>query len=193
MLSTTYGFSQSNVVVLEVVLILSVVEEKKMPQLEWMPISEFPDYLVSNLGDVVNGKTGRWIQLSATQRGTTKVGLVHHGKQYTRSVSVLVAEAFVPGRDEIYDTPIHLDGDKTNCRADNIAWRPRWFALAYAQQFNNISDNDRLGPLRDITTDQRYYDIVEAGTLHGLLFKDVRRAIVMKESVFPTIQRFEWV
>lgn len=193
MLSTTYDFSQANVLLAEVVLILSCSRGEENMQLEWLPISEFPDYLVSNQGDVVNGRTGRWIQLSATQKGTTKVGLVSHGKQYTRSVSVLVAEAFVPGRDEIYDTPIHLDGDKTNCRADNLSWRPRWFALAYAKQFDHITDNDRLGPLRDIATDQRYYDIVEAGTLHGLLFKDVRRAIVMKESVFPTIQRFEWV
>lgn len=160
---------------------------------EWRTIPEFPEYLVSNTGEVVNGKTGKWMQLSSTQRGAVKVGLVHHGKQYTRSVSVLVADAFVPGRDAIYDTPIHLDGDKTNNRADNLAWRPRWFALAYTKQFDAISENDRLGPLRDIATDQRYYDIVEAGTLHGLLFTDIRRAIVMKESVFPTIQRFEWV
>jgi len=160
---------------------------------EWKPIPEFPEYLVSNYGDVVNGKTGKWIQLSVTQRGAVKVGLVYQRKQYTRSVSVLVADAFVPGRDVIYDTPIHLNGDKTNNRADNLAWRPRWFALAYTKQLDRISENDRLGPLRDIATDQRYFDIVEACTLHGLLFKDVRRAIVMKESVFPTIQRFEWV
>lgn len=162
-------------------------------EVEWTPISEFPGYLVSNYGDVVNGSNGRWLQKSMTQRGSYKVGLYFDGKQHTRHVSVLVAEAFVPGRDDVYDTPIHLDGDKTNCRADNIAWRPRWFALAYANQFNHISDNDRLGPLRDIATDQRYFDIVEVATLHGLLFKDVRRAIVMQESVFPTIQRFEWV
>lgn len=161
-------------------------------EIEWVPIPEFPNYLISNHGDVVNQKTGEWMRLSKNSDGSIKVGLWHAGKQYTRSVKVLVAESFVPGRDEIYDTPIHLDGDKTNNRADNLVWRPRWFAMQYTKQFERISENDRLGPLRDIATDQRYYDIVECATLHGLLFKDVRRAIVMKESIFPTIQRFEW-
>lgn len=162
-------------------------------EIEWATIPEFPNYLISNEGDVVNKHSGHWLHLSETADGTVKVGLVLGGRQYTRSVKVLVAESFVPGRDDVFDTPIHLNGDRSNCRADNLAWRPRWFAWEYTNQFNSIDENDQLGPLRDIETDERYFTIVECATMNGLLLKDVRKALVMKESVFPTFQRFELV
>jgi hypothetical protein len=162
-------------------------------EIEWAVIEEFPDYLISSEGDVVNKHSGRWMHLSETAHGVVKVGLVLSGKQHTRSVKVLVAENFVPGQDEVFDTPVHLNGDRTNNRADNLAWRPRWFAWEYARQFSNITEKERIGPLRDIDNDERYFDIVECATLNGLLFKDIRKALVLKESVFPTFQRFEMV
>jgi len=162
-------------------------------EIEWATIPEFPDYLISNEGDVVNKNSGRWLHLSETAEGVIKVGLVVGGKQYTRSVKVLVAESFVPGRDDVFDTPIHLNGDRRNNRADNLAWRPRWFAWEYARQFSNVTDNERLGPIRNLDDDERYFDVLECATLNGLLFKDIRQGITMQESVFPTFQRFEFV
>lgn len=162
-------------------------------EIQWVTIEGFPNYIISSEGEVINKDTGRHLHLSRTAAGVVKVGLVRAGVQHTRSVKVLVAEHFVPRRDHIFDTPIHLDGDRDNCRADNLAWRPRWFASLYASQFRNITDNDRLGPLREIERGERYYDIVEAGTVNGLLFKDIRKALVMRESVFPTFQRFEMI
>lgn len=162
-------------------------------EIEWRPIHEFENYLISNYGEVINKFTGRPLSLSKTRDGIVKVGLFKDRRQYTRSVKTLVAEAYVPGWNHIFDTPIQLDGNRDNTRADNIEWRPRWFALAYTKQFEKISANDKLGPLKELTTGQHYITVYEAATMNGLLFKDVRRSAVTGDTTFPTFFVFEWL
>ena len=161
--------------------------------LEWVTLNEFPEYLISTHGDIVNASSGRWLAQSQNQNGVWKVGLFKNGRQHTRSVGVLVAETFVSGRDEVSDTVVHLDGILEHNRADNLAWRPRWFAHAYSIQFGRISDNSRIGPIRDVSTGHRYLDVYEAAVSCGLLMEDIRRSIVMEVPVFPTNQRFQMV
>ncbi len=115
----------------------------------WSDIPEFPNYCVSDLGAVVNKSTGRYLIQTMATGGTYKVGLVRAGKQYTRSVKVLVAEAFVEGQSEIFNTPIQLDGYQENMRWDNLMWRPRWFAWKYTRQFSEVSDFNRVGWVHD--------------------------------------------
>lgn len=158
---------------------------------EQVTIQDFPDYLISNHGEVFNKHTGRPLSLSTTQKGVVKVGIVRGGVQYQRSLKVLVADAFVPGRDELFNTPVLLDGNQRNCRADNIIWRPHWHAWRYAHQFSTVSDNDHIGPVRIAGTSLRYDDVYEAATMNGVLFTDVRKSIITKEPVFPTFQVFE--
>ena len=57
------------------------------------------------------------------------------GEQRHRSVPLLVAKAFIPQPPGPFDTPINLDGDRHNNHIHNLAWRPRWFAIKYNQQF----------------------------------------------------------
>lgn len=162
-------------------------------EMDWVIIPDFPDYLISNQGLIINRNSSKPLRVSHTREGAVKVGLVKDGEQCTRSVKVLVAESYVPGKNEIFDTPIHLDGQDDHNAADNIVWRPRWFAWAYKNQLKHVSDNDRIGPLRDVETNIRYYDIYEAAITHGLLFRDVRKSLVTGESTFPTFQVFRMV
>jgi len=162
-------------------------------ELEWTTVPGFPHYLISSNGDVVNANSGRWLSVSQTQEGVPKVGLVEGNRQYTRSIAVLVATAFVPGRDDISDTVVHLDGDQGNNRAYNLVWRPRWFAWAYANQLTATSHNDHIGPIRCLVTGARYVDVYECAVTCGLLMADIRKSLVMGEAVFPTLQRFEMV
>lgn len=158
---------------------------------DWVTVPGFPEYLISNFGEVMNKTSGRTISQSTTQKGIVKVGMVRGGTQFQRSVKVLVANSFVSGRTDVLDTPILLDGNPHNNRADNIVWRPHWFAWRYAHQFSNVVDNDHIGPLRDLESRFRYLDVYEAAIVNGLLFVDIRRSIVTKEPVFPTFQVFE--
>lgn len=161
----------------------------------WERILDFPNYLVSNFGHVSNDHTGKMVSQSTTRQGAVKVNLLHNKTWHTKSVPVLVAEAFVPGRDEIFDTPIHLDGHQENNRADNLMWRPRWFAWRYTRQFIDINDIQYKGPLVD-QNGVVYRDVFDAATFNGLLFKEVWRSIHFINPVhetFPTGQTFSFV
>ncbi len=157
----------------------------------WSTIEEYPTYKVSNYGDVFNQTTGKRMKESVTRTGLVKVGLVSSGVQYTRGVAVLVAEAFVFGRSDIFDTPIHLDGDQSNNREDNLEWRPRWFAWKYARQFSETSNHNR-GPVLDLSSGFWYTTLLEAAMTNGLLIKDILRSITFQQEVFPTKQIFSF-
>lgn len=157
---------------------------------EWALIREFPNYIVSNQGRVMNEATRRVLRNSVNEHGVVKVGLVRCGKQYTRSVKLLVAEAFVDGETEQFDTPIHLDNDPTNNSAANLVWRPRWFAWKYTRQFEDCGDYLLEGSYLCPQTGERYRSIYEIGTKYGLLFDDVLHHIWFNKFLFPSTLDF---
>lgn len=123
--------------------ILPSVERKALKDLldhEVRQIPEFPSYAVSFSGEVFRiAKANRDyvpLQQNINQRGIAHVGLYENGRLFRRSVAHLVADAFLePPPFEHYDTLIHLDADKTNAHAENLAWRPRWFSFEYHAQY----------------------------------------------------------
>lgn len=156
----------------------------------WIESNEWPGYSISSLGNVRNDIRGTEVRQSRTRAGAMKVGLSFEGKQYTRSVKVLVADMFVGGKTNIKDTAIHLDGDQTNCAADNLVWRPRWFACKYTYQMSVIDQEDRFGPLVEVNSGVRYKSMVEAGLRNGLLFEHIEHSIEYHTAVYPTNQIF---
>lgn len=161
----------------------------------WIPLKDFPNYSVSNLGNVRNDSRLTNLSISYTIQGGAKVGLVFGGKQLTRSVAVLVADAFVDGYNPKFNTPIHLDGDRSNNCATNLAWRPRWFAIKYQQQFKNDYKMDyyfRTPPVYDEHTGEVYDTIGEACIINGLMFFEVMRSVVEKDRVWPSWHVFAW-
>lgn len=147
-------------------------------------LNEFPGYTISNLGRVLNSRNMEMTH-SLTQHGEHTVGLVKAGRQYRRSIKVLVAKAFVQGENNIFDTPILLDGDRGHLDMENIVWRPRWFALIYQQQFDEIEDWWFAGPLVDEISGQTYEDIFLAAMSTGSLVRDIRTGIMNNTRVFP--------
>jgi hypothetical protein len=159
----------------------------------WKTVDEFPMYKVSNLGDVVNEETGRFLNQSFNPQGAKKVGLFDGKRQHTRSVKFLVANAFVEGQNKQFDTAVNLDGDQTNNIADNLVWRPRWFAMQYARQFVEIGDWYLHRKIQDIETEVVYEDIVDAAIRHGLLHRQILLSIHNTQEVaWPTRQTFRF-
>lgn len=168
-------------------------------------IPEFPRYEITSYGRVFNRDTGREMVLCENQGGIVTVGLMkdveinldgymtHHFEQRTRSVKSLVAKAFVEGESDRFNTPIQLDGDRTNLHASNIRWRPRWFAIRYTRQMYNIQDWFFNGPIRDITNDIIYDNYFQAATTNGLLCQDIRTCIFNRKAVFPTGEHYRFV
>lgn len=163
---------------------------------QWQELDEFPNYAVSDHGRIMNTHTDLLKRPSKNQQGILMVNLSHRNQQHIRSVAVLVATTFlndVP-RPDHFDTPIHLDGDKGNCRADNLAWRPRWFAVKYHQQFNPFERANRYGfrrPIINVETEEVFPTSWDAATKYGLLDFEILLATQNRTFVFPINQRFE--
>lgn len=161
----------------------------------WKTVVEFPRYQISSFGRIYNTKDDSFMKVSRTTFGHTKITLTSEdGTRHTRSVALLVACAFVEPPNHMCDQVIFLDGDLNNVVADNLMWRPRWFAWRYTRQlkdrqpiyFRNLA-------VMNTITGQVYDSIIDAGMVEGLLFEDVWRSTYTKEAVFPNGSIFEVV
>lgn len=164
---------------------------------EWRVVQHFPNYSVSNTGlvrsdiEFKNGNSGRILSVCQNQHGVAFVGLMHNGIQYKRSVAHLVAHAYLrQARSLKFNTPINLDGDRTNNHVDNLMWRPRYFAREYFQQFRH--GVVRIArPIVEVKTQEVFADSWTAALTFGLLDRDIYEAIDNRTYVWPTYQRFE--
>ncbi len=156
----------------------------------WKEIPGFQMYSISNFGRVQNANTGLILSLSENQFGVVCVGLMRDGIQCHRSVPLLVARAFLPQPSDPFDTPINLDGDRTNNRLDNLAWRPRWFAVKYNQQFKWRTTEHISDPIVNIDTGEVSANSFECAIKYGILEKQLVDALYSGDSVWPIHQTF---
>lgn len=159
-----------------------------------VPIPEFPDYWISDDGRVINHVTGRALALTRNNRGLLQVGMQKDGMQCKRSVALLVADAFLFRSASLpaFDTPIHLNGDRLDCRVENLMWRPRWFAIRYHQQFSKREQGYQV-PVRNTKTGEVYENSWHAATTLGLLESDLVLSIHNHTYVWPLYQIFELI
>lgn len=158
----------------------------------WVRLHDFNRYSVSDMGRVRNDVTGRIMGVRRNKHGVYYVGLIHEdsGIQKTRSLASLVATEFVPNPQN-FTTPIHLDGQRGNNQADNLLWRPFWFATVYQAQFLH-PHLDLSTPVINKDTKEWQPNIWTACITHGLLEKDLHLAIMNRTFVYPTYQYWEF-
>lgn len=160
-------------------------------QENWVPIPEFPDYLVSDRGRVMNAVTDHIKAPSPNQQGIPSVNLIKDHQQNRRSVAVLVASAFLPEPPRpVFDTPINLDGDRMNNDVRNLAWRPRWFALKYHAQFKVPLPWGFTNRVSDLETGEIFEDVRACAKHYGLLEKEIIMSAHNNTPVTPTWQKF---
>lgn len=146
---------------------------------------------MSDGGKVLNDRTGRIMQTYMNSHGIETVGLMQQGVQRKRSVAVLVGDAFIrTARSLQFNTPINLDGDRTNNQVLNLAWRPLWFARKYHQQFD-IGPQGFACPVQNIQTGEVFKTTWDAATLEGLLERELVMSILNRTYVFPLYQTFQ--
>ena len=156
----------------------------------WEDIPEFPDYMVSDQGRIYSIPRREERRLNKNQWGILMVQFTRDKKQFTRSVALQVARAFVPIEDVRFDTPIHLDGNKENCSAANLAWRPRAFAVQYHRQFGSSDFQAPGSTVMDVETGEIFDDTRAAAIRYGLIRSHIFVAIANGLKVFPTGQQF---
>lgn len=160
---------------------------------DWRPVVGFPGYSVNPLGQVARDSTGRLLNTRLNQYGVPYVGLMREWQQCSRSLPRLVAMAFLQKPSEIFDTPIQLDGDPTNCRVDNLMWRPRHYAVKYKRQFDDRYEFPIDEPVHAVNEKERFPNSFEAACRYGLLEREVVLSIVNRTPAWPTYQFFELV
>lgn len=93
---------------------------------EWREVDGFDGrYLVSNMGRVFStGKFGRkcGVMSLGNCRGYRTVGLTSDCGTVSKRVHRLVADAFVPGRSFDRNQVNHINGDRSDNRAENLEW-----------------------------------------------------------------------
>lgn len=160
---------------------------------QWKQIENFPNYSVSNFGRIRSNWSERILSTYENQSGLVQVGLMRNGKQFHRSVPLLVAKAFIKQSSGPFDTPINLDGDRYNNHVNNLVWRPRWFAVKYNHQFKYSYDNHIDAPIEDLKTHEISENSFECAKRYGLLEQEIVLAILNNLQVWPTHQRFRIV
>lgn len=163
----------------------------------WLQIQEFPRYSISSKGRVRNDDTGRIMSMVTNGAGVLAVYLVRDGRQYSRGVARLVANHFLPhNTNELFDTPLHLDGDRLNNDVENLVWRPRWYATAYLRQFEEYRVPFVNRPMIETTTGLIFDNSWEAAKHFGLLETKVAKSYHLyqggdeTEAAWPTFYCF---
>jgi hypothetical protein len=159
----------------------------------WAVIDEFPEYSVSDRGEVRRDDTGNFMSIGLNQYGVAQVSLMKGGTQYRRGVAKLVSSYFLePHELSTFGTPINLNGDRSDNHVDNLMWRPRWFAVKYHRQFDEPPGGFRE-PIVDIATGEEFETSWEAAIKYGLLDREILIATLNRTYVWPTYQEFRTI
>lgn len=139
----------------------------------WRTIPDFPKYDLSNEGRIYNEETRRVLKPSSMQQQLI-IRLERDGLWFTRSVPRLVAKSWVENTfSRIFDTVMHLDGDRHNCVAKNLVWRPRWFVIEYHRQFSYPPILWGGRPIMLVESGEVYETAREFSVKYGILEKDI--------------------
>lgn len=107
----------------------------------------------------------------------------------------MVAKAFIEKPYPQFDTPINLNGDRTDCRVENLDWRPRWFAIKYNQQFVHAYDRGPMitNKIRNTKTGVISQNSWACAIKYGLLELDLYVSIYNRTYVWPLYVQFETI
>lgn len=152
----------------------------------WAQIPDFPDYEVSDHGQVYSKRRDLMLSLTQTSAGAVKVNLMANGRLCTRAVKTLVAEAFLPDHHPESNTPINLDGDPLNNHVMNLAWRPRWFAWKYTRQFHQEIPVFYNATVQNLHSGKIYDSTMAAGIDDGIIWEYLWNSVISGRPVYPT-------
>ena len=143
---------------------------------EWRPVVNLEHYRVSNYGRVKKIDSEE-----ARKPYTSDAGfpcIVLYGKdsksRYMRQINVLVAQAFLyPARFPNETSVWHLDGDLTNCRANNLRWDTRARTIEWNKMHRPNARRIPTPRVKNNRTGVIYADAFECGLAEGRLESEI--------------------
>jgi len=101
----------------------------------WLPVKGYPNYYVSDYGEVINMDTMRILKKD-NRKGYFSVRLSNGNVSKVFSIHRLVATAFL-GNSSNLPQVNHKDGNKVNNHVDNLEWCTQEYNLQH-QQVNDL-------------------------------------------------------
>jgi hypothetical protein len=89
---------------------------------QWKKIKGYPDYSISDFGNVRSDRFNRLLKASPSSQSYLYVNLTNNKKKKTTAVHKLVIEHFGASVTEANMVVDHLDGNKQNNCIDNLEW-----------------------------------------------------------------------
>jgi NUMOD4 motif len=168
-------------------------------QEEWREIEDFPYYMISNYGRLRHVERPETVRkISLNDRGFPVVTLYGpDGKtRYLRQINKLVATAFLPPPlpgehpgDMESNSVWHIDGDLTNCRADNLRWEWRARVLEWNEMNRGKSKYRHFARVKNNRTGAIYDNTYECALAEGIIES---RVIWMVERMPQAMQDSAW-
>ena len=88
---------------------------------EWKIIEDYPNYSISNIGNIKNNKTGKFLKPSINLDGYLQLNLCNDGKRKAYRFHRLLALTFLQ-KIEGKNIVDHIDRNKLNNSLDNLRW-----------------------------------------------------------------------
>lgn len=154
---------------------------------EWKKIDNFPNYEISNFGNVRNIKRNKEISAIYDKNGYKKVHLFNNGKDKMLFVHRLVAKAFIPNP-ENKPTVNHIDGNTSNSNINNLEWatfsEQQLHSIYVLGNKNIITDKCRIAGInkrkRPVKREDGtiYESIVEASLNNNVSETNIRKCCI---------------
>lgn len=163
---------------------------------EWGPIAEFPNYLISNLGQIRHKDRVEPRKFSINHQGFPVVVLwvEDNPTRYLRQVNRLVAETYLPPPEHRTLTAVwHIDGNFENCRADNLKWDRRDRVLEWNDMQRTGQPQYHTPKVMYNRTEEIFANAYEAGLATGEIESSVIGNIEKYPEQYADRARYRYV
>lgn len=159
-----------------------------MSEIQWKPVAEFPQYVVSSRGDVKHFLYNRPLKARPKTNGHNVVEIQDvDGKYYTRTVGSLVARAFLG--DPNGQVVVHINDDLKDNNVNNLKYASR----SEIQIANHKVGTKQTKQVRVRETGQVFYSIAEAARYYGVYASTVSAYLTGKTKKSSAGVHFEYV
>ena len=90
--------------------------------INWKIINGYPNYAISDTGQVKSLRYQRILKSAINGSGYNYINLLYNKIRRTHSVHKLVIEHFGPSKPNVKDIVNHIDNNKNNNHIDNLEW-----------------------------------------------------------------------
>lgn len=135
---------------------------------KWKPVKDFPNYMISEYGEIVNVRRDAPIK-NCKISGRYCAVLYKDGVQHMTTVARLLAEAFIP-RPEGTNCVKYKDGNKENLHLSNLYWTT-------SNEYWSVANSHRRKTIVCVETGEKFDSVKSCAEATGYSYKKIKKSI----------------